>query len=64
MNKIAKLKLAIDALYSTLTCTWEDNGNILADAVRDHVINVLADVSNITYSEVEEKINELVEQAQ
>ncbi len=64
MNDKEKLDLAVDALYSTLACTLEDNGNILADAVRDHAITVLADITGMTFSAVELKIDENVERAQ
>ncbi len=33
------LKLAVDTIYDALTTVWEDNGNIMADAVRDSVID-------------------------
>ena len=38
-----KLEKTVDALLDGLTCTWENNGNIMADTVRDDVLNVLTE---------------------
>lgn len=59
-----KLKKAINALYGALTCAWEDNGNIMAEAVRDYVIMELAEITGKTFSEVEENVMKKVNQAQ
>jgi len=45
MSDYDKLIKAVDALYSSLTCVWEDNGNIMAEAVRDCVISSLAEIT-------------------
>jgi len=50
----------IDALYSALTCTWDDNGNIMADAVRDSTLNVLVEVTGKTVDEIENIVDEKV----
>ena len=43
-----RLHKAADALYSALTCVWEDNGNIMAEAVRDYVISTLRETRYCT----------------
>jgi len=56
----ANLDKMIDALYSALTCTWDDNGNIMADAVRDSTLNVLVEVTGKTVDEIENIVDEKV----
>jgi len=51
-----KLNKTIETLITALTCTWEDNGNIMADAVRDSVMNDLADVTGKTIDEIEKMV--------
>ena len=48
-----KLKLAIRMIFDALTTVWEDNGNILADAVRDNVINNLASLIDLTIEQIQ-----------
>jgi len=59
-----KLKTAIQALLDALTTVWEDNGNIMADAVRDSVITRLSEISGMSFDEIENKIEEMIEAAQ
>jgi energy-converting hydrogenase Eha subunit G len=42
----------VDALISALTLSWDNNGNILADAVRDACIQVVADSLGTSFAEV------------
>ena len=58
ISGLDKLDKAVDALLDALTCTWEDNGNIMADAVRDNVLNVLAGVTENTINEIENMVEE------
>jgi hypothetical protein len=59
-----KLKLAIQTILEALTTVWEDNGNVLADAVRDSVILNTSKISGMTVEEIEMKIEKMVEDAQ
>lgn len=59
-----KLKLAVETIYDALTTAWEDNGNIMADAVRDSVIQNLSQITGKSVQEIEEKVESLVEDAQ
>jgi len=59
-----KLKIAIQALFDALTTVWEDNGNIMADAVRDSVITRLSEITGMSFDEIENKIERMVEGAQ
>jgi hypothetical protein len=60
----ATLEIAIQALLKSLTAVWEDNGNIMADAVRDSVILDLSQISGMSIQQIEEKVNILIEDAQ
>ena len=59
-----KLKLAVETIYDALTTVWEDNGNVMADAVRDSVILNLSKITGKSVDEIEKKIESLVEVAQ
>lgn len=59
-----KLKLAVDTIYDALTTVWEDNGNIMADAVRDSVIENLSKITGESVQEIVEKVDSLVEDGQ
>lgn len=59
-----KLELAITTILDSLTTTWEDNGNIMADAVRDSVIQNLSTITGKSFEEIEKKVESLVEAAQ
>jgi len=63
-SESAKLEQAIQTIISALTCTWEDNGNIMADAVRDNVLNKLADVTGKSFGEIENIVDEKVSDSQ
>lgn len=59
-----KLKLAIRTIFEALTTQWEDNGNILADAVRDKVVNNLSSLTELTVEQVQAMVESMVEDAQ
>ncbi|MDX9816255.1 MAG: hypothetical protein RBT06_04885 [Smithellaceae bacterium] len=59
-----KFELAIKTIYDALTTVWEDNGNIMADAVRDSVIESLSKITGESVEEIEKKVEKLVEEAQ
>lgn len=59
-----KLQLAINTIFDALTTDWGDNGNIMADAVRDSVVTNLSLLTGMTFEEVEAKVDQLVENAQ
>jgi hypothetical protein len=59
-----KLKIALETLFDALTVSWEDNGNIMADAVRDSVITRLSEISGMSFKEIESKVEKMVEDAQ
>ena len=56
-----KLKLAIRTIFDALTTVWEDNGNILADAVRDNVINNLASLIDLTIEQIQAMVESMIE---
>jgi len=64
MSNKQKLDNAVDALYSALTCTLEDNGNIMADAVRDHLLNTLSEITGKPIDEIEGEIDIKIEESQ
>jgi len=59
-----KLNEAIEALFSALTCVWEDNGNIMGDAVKDHVTTTLAKITGKSFDLVQNEVDKMVEQSQ
>ena len=59
-----KLKLAIDTIYDALTTVWEDNGNIMADAVRDSVMTNLSKITGKSFEEIEKITENMVKRAQ
>jgi hypothetical protein len=59
-----KLDLAIETIYSALTTSWEDNGNIMAEAVRDNVVLNLSKLTGQSTKEIYGRIEEMVEEAQ
>jgi hypothetical protein len=59
-----KLQLATETLFEALTTVWEDNGNIMADAVRDSVISNLSEITGLSEDEIGSRIAQLVDQAQ
>ncbi len=56
-----KLNLAIMTIFSSLTTNWEDNGNIMAEAVRDNVLANLSTLTGKSISELEKEIEAMVE---
>jgi len=59
-----KLNLAIQTILEALTTVWEDNGNVMADAVRDSVILKTSKISGMSTDEIEKRIEKMVEEAQ
>jgi hypothetical protein len=59
-----KLKMAIDTIFDSLACVWNDNGNIMAEAVRDSVVSNLAEITGMTELEIQKRVEEKVEEAQ
>ena len=59
-----KLELAITTILDALTTVWEDNGNIMADAVRDSVVLNLSKITGRSTEEIEKKVESLVAAAQ
>ena len=59
-----KLNEAIEALFSALTCVWEDNGNIMADAVKDHVTVALSNITGKSFITIQNEVDKIVEQSQ
>lgn len=59
-----KLKLAIQTILEALTTVWEDNGNIMAEAVRDSVILNASKITGMSTDEIEKRIEKMVEEAQ
>ena len=55
-----KLELAITTILDALTTVWEDNGNIMADAVRDSVVLNLSKITGRSTEEIEKKVERLV----
>jgi len=52
MDQSEKLEMTKDALFAALTIVMENNGNIMADAVHDHI---MSSPSLITDRSVEDK---------
>jgi len=61
---MGKLETAIETLYSSLTTVWEDNGNIMADAVRDNVISTISEFTNESFEDIEDRVAKMVIDAQ
>ena len=59
-----KLKIAIDSLFDALTVAWEDNGNIMADAVRDSVIANLSKITGLSFEDIEHKLERMIDNSQ
>lgn len=59
-----KLELAITTIFDALTTVWDDNGNIMADAVRDSVVLNLSKITGQSIEDIEKKIESLVDEAQ
>lgn len=64
LSEADKLTRAVEALFSALTTAWEDNGNVMADAVRDHVMSTLSQVTGTSLSDIEARVEALVQEAQ
>ena len=47
-----------------MTTVWEDNGNIMADAVCDSVVLNLSKITGKSFEEIEKKVESLIENAQ
>ncbi len=58
------LELAIQTILEALTTVWDDNGNIMADAVRDSVILNVSKLTGVSVEEIEKKVEKMIEDAQ
>jgi len=63
-KEINELFIAIQSLFDALTTIWEDNGNIMAEAVRDSVISNLSILTGLTLNEIDTIVNQLIDDAQ
>jgi hypothetical protein len=54
----------VDALISALTLSWNNNGNICADAARNVCVQAVAEVMRMTINEVLNLIEERAENLQ
>jgi hypothetical protein len=61
---VNELISAILSLFDALTTVWENNGNIMADAVRDSVVENLSQLTGYTYAEIEAVVEGMVEKIQ
>ena len=59
-----KLNLAIATIFDSLTTVWENNGNILAEAVRDSVITNLSRITQKDFEEIEKIVEDKIMAAQ
>jgi hypothetical protein len=59
-----KLSLAIETIYSSLTTTWMDNGNINAEAVRDDVLTNLSTLTGKSIPGLEKEIEDRITEKQ
>ena len=59
-----KLQLAIKTIFDALTTVWDDNGNVMADAVRDSVITNLCQLTGMSFDEIVTKVDQMVDNAQ
>lgn len=63
MNELKRNTLA-DAMISALTLEWSDNGNIMADSVRDMCIQATADATGKSFDDVLRLIEERADELQ
>ena len=63
-KEINELFIAIQSLFDALTTVWEDNGNIMADAVRDSVITNLSSLTGLKQSEISHIVDDMINDAQ
>lgn len=63
-KEVNELFIAIQSLFDSLTTVWEDNGNIMAEAVRDSVINNLSNITGMKYIEIERIVEDMIDNAQ
>lgn len=54
----------IYSMITALTLEWSDNGNIMADAVRDMCVQVVAESTGKSFNEVQELIDARAEELQ
>jgi len=57
-NKLNKVK---DAILSALTFSWDDNGSLMADAVKNHALTTLSEITGETVTALGERVNNLIE---
>ena len=63
-KEINELFIAIQSLFDALTPVWDDNGNIMAEAVRDSVITNLCLLTGFKYDEIVRIVEEIVNSSQ
>ncbi len=63
-KEINELFIAIQSLFDALTTSWEDNGNIMAEAVRDSVVTNLSQLTGLTFDEISKIVDDMVDDAQ
>jgi hypothetical protein len=57
-------KALFDALINALTLNWTDNGNIMAEAVRDSCLGVIAETLGIEVQGVQTMIDKKISDQQ
>ena len=60
----ARQERLVYALTSALTLEWSDNGNIMADAVRDMCVQAIADAIGKSFNEVLQLVEVRAEELQ
>jgi hypothetical protein len=63
-KEINELFIAIQSLFDALTTVWEDNGNIMAEAVRDSVITNLSLLTGLKFEEISMIVDQMIESGQ
>lgn len=63
-KEINELFIAIQSLFDALTTVWEDNGNVMADAVRDSVVTNLCQLTGYKYEEIVAIVENIVADSQ
>lgn len=64
MTNNETIDLVVKTLYDALTTTWQNNGNVMAEAVHDSVIANLSKITGLTLEEVPAKVDLMAEEAQ
>lgn len=64
MTDKGKLDAAVNTIFDSLNSEWSDNGNTMADDVRDSAITTLSTILDRSFEDVVDKIDVLIEDAQ